>query len=784
MRRLLLLLTLLVSGLIWTGTAGATNGRVLILDSTVTGGMASYEAQAAVAAGKGVDIVDSAQWSAMTTAQFAAYDAIVLGDPTCVGEPSPVAAPIANASTWEPAVDGNVILIGTDPTFHTTYGNNSAGAHQLIDNGVAFSGSDPGRTGLYLTLSCYYFDAPTNTPVPWLDGLSTFGSFAVRGQLDFGTGCPANSHIVASDPVLAGLSDANLSNWSCSTHESFDQFPADFTVLVINEDIAQTYTASDGTVGGPYILVRGREVHVISDITLTPTSATNPVGTPHTVTATVRENGSPVVGTMVAFSVVAGPNAGVTGTGITDVNGQATFTYTSATPGTDLIRASFTDSAGHTQTSDTVSKTWTQVERDPQISASASTIAATEGSDFSGTVATFTDPDSSAAASEYSATIDWGDGTVTAGTIGGGGGSFTVSGDHTYADEGSYSATVTITDADNASNTATAASSASVADAALSAGTLNVGGATEGGSPTDLSFGFSDGNPGATAADFKASIDWGDGTTTAGTVSASGSGWVVNSSHAYADEGSYPVSVSVSDDGGSATGARGTATVADAALSASGLPAIVSPQAYAGPVATFTDANAGSTNADFTATIDWGDGSSPGTVSGGGGSYTVSGSHTYSSTGSFTIKVHIVDDGGSTADAKTPILVFGAVAGGNFVIGDKNAAIGTAVTFWGAQWWKLNSLSGGAGPAAFKGFEDSPAAAQCKVSWTTDPGNSTPPPAGPLPAYMAVIVSSSITQSGSTISGDTPHIVIVKTNPGYASDPGHAGTGTVVAVVC
>jgi hypothetical protein len=34
------------------------------------------------------------------------------------------------------------------------------------------------------------------------------------------------------------------------------------------------------------------------------------------------------------------------------------------------------------------------------------------------------------------------------------------------------------------------------------------------------------------------------------------------------------------------------------------------------------------------------------------------------------------------------------------------------------------------------------------------------------------------------ISGNTVHMVVVKTNPGYAPDPGHAGTGTVVATIC
>jgi hypothetical protein len=49
---------------------------------------------------------------------------------------------------------------------------------------------------------------------------------------------------------------------------------------------------------------------------------------------------------------------------------------------------------------------------------------------------------------------------------------------------------------------------------------------------------------------------------------------------------------------------------------------------------------------------------------------------------------------------------------------------------------------------------------------------------------MAVIVSSKVSKSGSAISGNTPHVVVVKTNSGYAPDPGHAGTGTVVASIC
>ena len=129
-------------------------------------------------------------------------------------------------------------------------------------------------------------------------------------------------------------------------------------------------------------------------------------------------------------------------------------------------------------------------------------------------------------------------------------------------------------------------------------------------------------------------------------------------------------------------------------------------------------------------------------------------------------------------------LQFGFLASGSFVIGDGNAAVGSDVTFWGAQWAKHNSLSGGAAPRSFKGFADTTSnPPACLAGWSTDPGNSSDPP-DTVPQFMAVIVSSSIDKAGSTISGDTVHIVVVHTNPGYAGNPGHAGTGTVVAVIC
>ncbi len=122
---------------------------------------------------------------------------------------------------------------------------------------------------------------------------------------------------------------------------------------------------------------------------------------------------------------------------------------------------------------------------------------------------------------------------------------------------------------------------------------------------------------------------------------------------------------------------------------------------------------------------------------------------------------------------------------GSFVIGDRDAVVGTKVTFWGAQWDKANHLSGGSAPASFKGFANvlSPNPPSCGGTWLSDPGNSCNPPDS-VPAFINVIAASSVTKSGPVISGNGPKMVIVKTNPGYGPAPGHTGTGTVTAVIC
>src|SRR5262249_35109856 len=137
--------------------------------------------------------------------------------------------------------------------------------------------------------------------------------------------------------------------------------------------------------------------------------------------------------------------------------------------------------------------------------------------------------------------------------------------------------------------------------------------------------------------------------------------------------------------------------------------------------------------------------------------------------------------GGSHAGASSQVLVYAFAEGGSFVVGDRSAT--GAVTFWGAQWSKLNTLSGGNALPSFKGFARSADTSPCAIGWKTRPGNASPPP-GPLPAYMAVIVAAAIDKNGAVAVGTVPHVVVVRTNAGYDADPNHAGTGTVVTTVC
>ena len=192
-----------------------------------------------------------------------------------------------------------------------------------------------------------------------------------------------------------------------------------------------------------------------------------------------------------------------------------------------------------------------------------------EAVSFSGIVASFIDADTLQPPGNFTATVDWGDGTTSAGTVTGSAGSFSVSGTHTYADEGSFPVQVTVIDIAN-SLSASSTGTATVGESDVLVGTGLAITATQGVAFTGAVASFTDTDAANVPGDFTATINWGDTTTTAGIVSGGSGTFLVSGSHTYAGAGTFPVTVTLSDDApGTATAtAVGSASVAAAPVNA------------------------------------------------------------------------------------------------------------------------------------------------------------------------------------------------------------------------
>ena len=290
----------------------------------------------------------------------------------------------------------------------------------------------------------------------------------------------------------------------------------------------------------------------------------------------------------------------------------------------------------------------------PLVLAAGSPISAVEGAAFTATLGQFT-----GGTGPFSATVAWGDGQTGPATISGG----TISGGHTYAEEGSDTVTVTVTDSTAA--TASATISATLTDAALTmtAG-VNVTGAE--GSTVTVGASFSDANPLASTADFTASIAWGDQRTSTGTVATgAGSTFTVSASHTYAEEGTYTVTVTVTDDGGASASTTIAASISDAALSATGRQLSEHHDTtFTATIATLSDADPGGVATDYSGLINWGDGTmtscpsvSCGIVRQSNGTFSISASHRFHKNGKFTVTIQVADAGGATVNTTTTISV-------------------------------------------------------------------------------------------------------------------------------
>jgi hypothetical protein len=249
-----------------------------------------------------------------------------------------------------------------------------------------------------------------------------------------------------------------------------------------------------------------------------------------------------------------------------------------------------------------------------------------------------------------------------------------------YSETGVYHIVFTVQDA--AGNTVSIPSVATVADAPLSSDGRALAPATEGVQSTVNLGSFSDANghnvfgwdcenegpapygPPNSELDsyhYQATVDWGDGSSSTATLTQNFLGpigtpcnFLVGGSHTYAEEGTYPVHVTVHDEDGGGTNFTDSLTVNDAGLVQL---AAVNVNATEGQptglikLATFSDADPGCATGDYAASVHWGDGgTSPGTISPAGGcSFDVYGSYTYKEEGTPTAMVNISDHGATLA---------------------------------------------------------------------------------------------------------------------------------------
>jgi hypothetical protein len=498
--------------------------------------------------------------------------------------------------------------------------------------------------------------------ITWGDGTTTLGTVHQVGTETFSSGNPLLPSITVNEFIVTG------------THTYADEGK-----LPINVEIVRT---TDNVAGG-----FSNAVTVADADVLTPAPADPIVVAPSTLAfaGTVAKftdiNAASTAGD---FSATIAWGDGTTSAGaITDVDGAITVAgaHAFATTGELPITVTLAEVTPGAATAIAHNTAFVGIPLAGDVTLSS----VAERALITGPIASFTDLDAGDLASAFTATIDWGDGTTSAGVVSGSNGAFTLSGTHAYSDEGSFPLSATITrTADNSTITLSGAVTATEADVLTAQPTAISANANQAFSGKVAT--FTDADASALAGDFSATIDWGDGATSAGTVIGGNGTFSVVGSHTFAAGGEFPVAVSVADK------PPGTATAAAndvAEVTTSTPPLFVTIPLDLGsfldlfepeitefenrfqlntavedtanadvPVAGFV-ANAGDTAADFVATITWGDGTTTfGTVnqvdsqtfSFGNpifpsltvNEFVVTGTHTYVDEGKFPINVDIV----------------------------------------------------------------------------------------------------------------------------------------------
>jgi hypothetical protein len=219
------------------------------------------------------------------------------------------------------------------------------------------------------------------------------------------------------------------------------------------------------------------------------------------------------------------------------------------------------------------------------------------------------------------------------------------------------------------SNTATVSISVTPVNDVPNVRAWTLSGNTEGTTTPQLIFGtFTD--PDAQAASsYSATVTWGDGSSSTGSISFASNRYEIRSSHTYKRFGNYTITVRVVDSQGGNSSDQSATKIADAPLTGtkfSGGRGTVNRVWGPYVMACVADANPLGVVGDISATIKWGDGSS-GTLTmrnrkasdpcPSSWDFVAVGSHTYKRRGTFTYTVTFRSVGGSTATATGEVVI-------------------------------------------------------------------------------------------------------------------------------
>ena len=301
-------------------------------------------------------------------------------------------------------------------------------------------------------------------------------------------------------------------------------------------------------------------------------------------------------------------------------------------------------------------------------------------------VATFKDADPNGKASEYTATIYWGDGSQpTAGKITrNASGLFTVTGKHTFPSEGTYPLYVAVKSATGV--TANIRAEARVADAPLTATPVPVVGYAGQALTNIVVATFKDADPRGILSDFTARIIWGDGTTTDGVIENNpGGGYRVKGTHTYATAGAKALRVTIIDKGGSTAAVNQQAKIGRTTLVVNadnnrtiGEQSDPAVKNYTVLTGNFTDTGAGTS---WTGLIDWGDGSAPEPLVINQAAKTFEMRHNYPDSGTYRVTVVITDQTGNAANSGNDtfdVTVLNVAPTAQFTGGDSTGVRGQA----------------------------------------------------------------------------------------------------------